>query len=120
MTTVQQRCPCGSGKPLGRCCTEKQLAHRKIRLILTSVLCVIVAGGLGALAFSMTPERPKPAAVVGATTPTVLPSKSNKHYHPGHAHWHTGPPPPEDQRNAATTTTTSSPFSTSTTVTPGN
>jgi hypothetical protein len=43
-------------------------------------------------------DRVDPPEGVTNPEPWQYHEPSNKHYHPGHAHWHAGPPPPPDQR----------------------
>jgi len=84
-------CPCGSGRKHKNCClgrvmpeTSKHKARSIIRLgLLVMVLFLL---GIGVARTWLAPEQPEPWQYDEA---------NDRHWHPGHNHWHQGPPPAE-------------------------
>jgi hypothetical protein len=109
MTTAPGRndpCPCGSGRKYKNCHAGKQnLAQREIAGIrapwligIGAVLIAIIVG------VAITSQGNRPVATGGAVPVAgsasgpvpaawAYDSVSNRHYDPGHGHWHDGPPP---------------------------
>jgi hypothetical protein len=89
-------CPCGSGRKYKQCCLGKSRDEKgrrrgiKFGVIAGAVLVAVIA------MFAWTQYRPKPATgPVSPTTPAPweYDVRNNRHWHPGHGHWHDGPPP---------------------------
>lgn len=124
-------CPCGSGEKFKHCCmdatataTERRSLSPVLRWQLP--LIAIVFGGLvlliimtqgqgsgvdGAGSESTSSPTTQPSTALpttgippgGTPEPWFYDEANNQHWHPGHAHWHSGPPPPPDQRDAGST-----------------
>ena len=100
-------CPCGSGKKYKRCCEGKQETDagwpapqrrsRRLRLMLSAVLVAILAVWV---VTSVLVNNPQPTAPAGNLPADQTPDPwaydriNDRHWHPGHGHWHDGPPPP--------------------------
>jgi hypothetical protein len=91
---------------------NQEAKSKKVRLVVVGVLAVAAAGAAVALSVSLDDMPPASAssqpAVVGAPitggevppppgitnpTPYQYDAATNRHYDPGHGHWHAGPPP---------------------------
>lgn len=107
-------CACGSGLKYKKCCALKgEAAKGSSRFLLRGL---VLAGGLifavalvygnVAPAPQARPSLPRIPAGTGGTggsTPAAwhYDVANDRHWHPGHSHWHDGPPPPASQREGA-------------------
>lgn len=110
-------CSCGSGLKYKKCCALKsETGKGSSRFFLRTV---VIAGGLifvfavvyGNIAPPPQSTRSVPRLPVNSTggstpAPWHYDAANNRHWHPGHGHWHDGQPPPASQRNAANPATT--------------
>ena len=106
-------CSCGSGIKYKKCCALKEDAAKgSSRFFLRAV---VIGGGLifavaviyGNVAPAPQPMRSLPSIpATGSSNPGPwhYDVANDRHWHPGHSHWHNGPPPPPAQRNGAATT----------------
>ncbi len=110
------RCPCGSGRKFKHCCLGKPSKSRAVfsgGLLWKGPVFLILLVGLIALAVEIAGVRDAGALNSGPALSTVPPAAlpsgrtpepwfydtvNNQHWHPAHAHWHSGPPPPPEQR----------------------
>jgi hypothetical protein len=109
-------CPCGSGRKYKNCCAGKtRWTHARIAGMPLPALAALVGGIVAVIVvvafFGPNARRgaarssagvPLSAAPSGPTpAPWAYDSTTNKHWDPGHGHWHDGPPPVEAMRGAA-------------------
>lgn len=110
-------CPCGSGKKFKHCCLGKvEAKSRSLRtpLLVAGLGALVVAGVVVANRPSPPSRSPQPTAapVPSAALPSTTPAPwqydpvSNRHWDPGHGHWHDGPPPRQPATSEVSTTTT--------------
>lgn len=114
-------CPCGSGLKYKRCCGRLEGAtaattgepqepvSAKPAAGGSGLLAKVLMGGVGLIvvlfiaAMILGSREVEPAPVViqtgnGTPEPWYYDAVLNRHWDPGHAHWHSGPPPPLESR----------------------
>lgn len=117
-TRSKDPCPCGSGKRYKHCCRDRDRKKKNSYQYLFFLLPVVVVA-IGLVLWSQRNDRPtfrqaltgQPAASATASedqsplpdgrnpAPWEFDAPRNRHWNPGHGHWHNGPPPPENQRS---------------------
>lgn len=92
-------CPCGSGLKYKQCCQGKMMSNLRGR---RGWLFIAIGVAVAALVvFGVWRSRTEPGGSRSplsgppgtAAQPWAYDSVSNRHYDPGHGHWHDGPPP---------------------------
>jgi hypothetical protein len=101
-------CSCGSGRKYKNCCAGKSrmLGPKLLGAPLWAVVAVV---GVAVAAFVMiradrrTETAPASTPVEERPAPWTYDSLTNRHFDPGHGHWHDGRPPASAAGPAATT-----------------
>ncbi len=83
-------CSCGSGKKYKHCCylnkSDKSVLGRLWIVLVIALVAGTVLGGILVLRNSESTTRETPV-------PWEYDEEHDRHWHPGHGHWHHGPPP---------------------------
>lgn len=93
-------CPCGSGKKYKRCCMATEAdqgdSGRKPRVTKLQVVLILLLISMAAVWGSVSFIGSSAESTTGSTPEAwEYDEANNRHWDPGHGHWHNGPPPPQ-------------------------
>jgi hypothetical protein len=96
-------CSCGSGRKFKNCCAGKgALTGRRFLgaplWVVLAIAGVTVAALAAMLAGRRTNAPSTAVALQERAAPWAYDSLTNRHFDPGHGHWHDGPPPAASAR----------------------
>ena len=119
-TNMNDDCPCGSGKLFKVCCMGKKQTMQVnimsgffwkmfglvVLLIGITVLLVEIGNNPGTATDNQVSTTSSTSSISAdhptgqSPAPWFYDAASDRHWVPGHEHWHSGPPPPLDQRQS--------------------